>query len=171
MRALRRFFARLLASAVRRQDEDRLNQEIEEHLALQAEENLRAGLSPAEARRQALLKFGAVEAVKESYRDERGLPLLETVLRDARHGIRQLRKSPGFALTATTILALGIGANTAVFSVANAVVFAPFPFTQPNRLVHIFESDLGEGYRRADQSNRISVRNGVSELARAGALL
>lgn len=161
MRALRRFFARLRASAARRQHENRLKQEIEEHLALQAEENLRAGLSPIEARRQAALKFGAVEAIKEEYRGERGFLSLEAVLRDACHGIRQLRKSPGFALTAITILALGIGANTGVFSVANAVVFAPLPFKQPNRLVHIFESDLGERYRRGDKSNLISVRNGV----------
>jgi hypothetical protein len=92
-----------------------LNDEIEEHLALQTEENLRTGLAPFEACRQALLKFGAVESIKEDYRDERRLPYLETLLREMRHAIRQLRKFPGFALIASRSLASAL-ARISAFS-------------------------------------------------------
>jgi hypothetical protein len=160
VRLLRRFVAQLGACIMVRPNEERLKQEMEEHLALQTEENLRAGSSPAEARRQAVLKFGAVAAIKEDYWSERGLPALETVVRDARHGMRHLRKSPGFALTAIIILALGIGANTAVYSVAKAVIFSPLPFPSPDRLVHVFEGTLGERFQPG-VNNLITVRNGV----------
>jgi hypothetical protein len=92
MRTLRRFLKRLAFWATTRPDEERLRAEIEEHLALQTAENLRAGLSPVEARRQAVLKFGAIEAMKESYRDQRGLPSLETLIQDTRHALRRLRR-------------------------------------------------------------------------------
>src|SRR5438876_9028287 len=117
MRTLRRFVRRLVSWARTQRDEERLRAEIEEHLALQTAENLRAGLSPVEARRQAVLKFGAVEAVKEEYRDQRGLPFLEMLLQDVRYGLRQLSSNPGLTLTVLLTLALGIGANTAIFTV------------------------------------------------------
>jgi hypothetical protein len=82
MSSLRRFLTRLFNSATRRAQEERLREEIEEHVALQTEENLRAGFSPVEARRQAMLKFGGVEAMKQDYRAERGLPLIENLARD-----------------------------------------------------------------------------------------
>jgi hypothetical protein len=85
MRTLRRFLKRLGSSATGRQAEERLREEFEQHLALQTAENVRVGMSPVEARRQAVLKFGAVEGLKESYRDQRGLPLIETILQDTRH--------------------------------------------------------------------------------------
>jgi macrolide transport system ATP-binding/permease protein len=149
MRALRRFLARLWVCTMGRRGEERLRHEIEKHLVLQTEENVRAGLSPAEARRQAMLKFGAVEAIKEEYRDSRGLPLLETLLRDTRHGIWQLRKSPTFAFTATVTLALGIGANTAIYSVAKAVILRLSLFQ--NRTVWFTSSrvTLANGFTRA----------------------
>lgn len=140
-----------------------MRQEIEEHLALQTEENIRAGLPPAEARRQAVLKFGGIEAIKDEYRDQRGLPFIEALLRDSRYSIRQLRKSPGFAVTAIAILALGIGANTAVYSVAKGVVFAPLPFPRSDRLALIFEADadeLGKRFKPGDR-NLSSVRPGT----------
>src|SRR5919106_4671562 len=112
MRALRRHLNRLRHWVVRRRDDERLRGEIEEHLALQTAENLRAGLSPLEARRQAQLKFGAVESVKEHYRDEQGLPGLDSPVRDVRYGIRALFRSPGFTLVTVASMALGIGANT-----------------------------------------------------------
>ena len=92
MKSLRRFLARVATLATRRAQDERLREEIEEHIALQTGENLRAGLSPMETRRRAMLKFGGVEAVKEDYRAERGLLLIENLLQDARYAIRSLQR-------------------------------------------------------------------------------
>ena len=129
--SLKRFLARLLNSALRRRDDKRLQEEIEEHLALQTAHNLRAGLSPSEARRQALLKFGAVEAIQEEYWAEGGLAFLETLLQDLRFGWRSLRTSPGFTAVAVVTLALGIGANTAIFSMVDTLMIRPLPVQHP----------------------------------------
>src|SRR5438552_5000545 len=109
MNALRRFLNRLAGSITSGDSEERLREEVEEHIALQTAENIRAGFPLAEARRQAILKFGAVEALKEDYRDQRGLPFLETLMQDTRHALRRLRKAPAFAITAIVTVALGIG--------------------------------------------------------------
>src|SRR6516164_9879636 len=95
MRTVRRFFTRLFSLTARRAQEERLKEEIEEHIALQTDANLRAGLSPTEARRQAKLKFGGVEAMKEDYRAERGFVLIENLLQDVRFAIRSLSRTPG----------------------------------------------------------------------------
>jgi predicted permease len=139
MKLLRRLLARFLASsfnpAKRRRDEERLREEIEEHLALEAAENLRAGMTPAEARRQAILNFGAVEAIKETYRAERGLPFVETLLQDLRFALRMLFKNRGFAVIAILTLAIGIGANTTIFSVINAVMLRPLQVEDSQHLL------------------------------------
>jgi predicted permease len=125
MKSLRRFFTRLFNSATRRAQDERLREEIEEHIALQTDENLRAGLSPIEARRQAMLKFGGVEAMKEDYRAERGMVLIENLVRDIQFAFRMLRKSPGFAAVAVITLAVAIGANAVVFGVLNGLILRP----------------------------------------------
>ena len=135
MRVLRRFFNRLIFWTKVQHDEDRLQAEIEEHLALQTAENVRAGLSPTEARRQAVLKFGAVESIREDYRAQKGLPFLETLIQDTRYALRRLRKSPAFTITTVLILALGIGATTSIFTLVHAVNNEVPGSGQPRRIV------------------------------------
>jgi predicted permease len=137
MKSLRRFGRRLTSWARRDRNEERLRAEIEAHLALQTEDNVRGGLSSDEARRQAVLKFGAVEAIKEDYRDQRGLPSLEALLRDARHAVRRLRKSPAFTFTVVLTLALGIGATTSIFTLVHAVLMKSLPVADPAELYRV----------------------------------
>jgi putative ABC transport system permease protein len=115
--------------------------EIASHVAMLTEENLRAGMMPAQAERSARLTFGGVEAVKESYRDERGLPWLESLFTDVRYAVRGLRKSAGFTLTAVAALAVGIGSTTAIFSIVNALLLKPLPFPDPDRLMMLTIAD------------------------------
>ena len=127
MRSLRRFLTRLFNSATRRAREERLREEIEEHVALQTAENLRAGLSPIEARRQAMLKFGGVEAMKQDYRAERGLLFIENLLGDLRNAVRTIRRMPGLAAVIIVSLAVGIGVNTTIFSWIQLILLEPMP--------------------------------------------
>ena len=150
MKAVKRFVNRVIGIAGRRAHEDRLREEIEGHIALQTEDNLRAGLSPSEARRQALLKFGAVEAMQEEYWVEGGLAFFETLLQDLRFGWRSLRTSPGFTAVAVATLALGIGANTAIFSMVDALMIRPLPVQHPLDLTFLaFPRDPGSKSVRA----------------------
>ena len=104
---------------------------------MQTADNVRAGLSPDEARRQAVLKFGPIEAIKDSYRDEQRLPVVDDFVQDVRYTLRQLRKAPLFTLTATISLAMGIGANAAVFTVVERVLLRPLPVSNPHELVYV----------------------------------
>jgi predicted permease len=141
----------------RRKAEERLRAEIEDHIARQTVENRRAGVSAVEARRRAVLKFGAVEAVKESYRDQRGLPFLETLLRDVRHALRGLRKAPVFAVTTVLTLALGIGATTSIFTLVHAVLLKSLAVSNPDDLYRLGREThccMWGGYR---QNNEFSI--------------
>jgi len=107
--------------------EDELDAEVRSHLEMAIAANLGKGLSADEARREALRAFGGVEQTKESYREQRGLPMIETTLQDLRFGLRMLRRSPGFSVLAIVCLTLGIGANAAVFSWVEGILFRPYP--------------------------------------------
>jgi MacB-like periplasmic core domain len=177
MRAVRRFFKRLSSWARTRQDEERLRAEIEEHLALLTAENLRSGLSAGEARRQAMLKFGAVEAISEDYRDRKGLPFMETLLQDTRFAVRRLRKSPSFTVTAILMLALGIGATTSIFTLVHAVLLKSLPVANPAELYRLGKESrccFQGGYSQDKEFSQVSYQlykylkdntKGFSELA------
>jgi predicted permease len=145
MRRLRGWLLRL-GGLFRRERRDReLAAEMDSHLQMHIEENLRVGMSAAEARRQALMKLGGVEQTKEIYRDRRGLPLFETLFQDFRFAARMFIKNPGFTAVAVLTLALGIGANAVVFSVVNALVFRPLPVERPNELAFLENKRYGPG--------------------------
>jgi len=135
MRRMRAWVVRLGGLFHKERRERELADEIEVCLQMHIEDYVRSGLSQEEARRRALIELGGVEATKEHYRDRRGIPLLETFLRDLRFSFRMLRKNPAFTLIAVVTLTLGIGANTAIFSVVYSVLLKPLPYRDPSRLV------------------------------------
>jgi putative ABC transport system permease protein len=164
-----------------RRDRD-LAAEMDSHVDMHIEDNLRLGMMPEEARRQALIKLGGIEPAKESYRDRRGIPILETTIQDLRFGIRALGKNLAFGMIAIITLALGVGANTAIFSVVKAVLLNQLPYRQPDRLVALGEDDSGDkrpetiGYATAFDWRRLShsfesmslYRDGVGAIVEKG---
>lgn len=130
--------ARLRALFQRTRLDRELDDELRFHLEMQIDDNIRGGMSPQEARYAALRALGPQEPMKEHYRDRRSFAALESVIQDLRYALRTLRNSPGYTLTALTVLALAIGANTAMFSILNAVLFRPLPFRSPGQLAMLW---------------------------------
>jgi len=142
--------------------------ELKSHLQLHMEDNLRAGMSEKQARREALMKLGGIEQTKEAYRERRGLPVLETLVQDFRYSLRALHKNPGFTCIAALTLALGIGANTAIFSMVNALLLHPYNFRELDQLAKVWEDrgvDEGIDARRisAPDADEVRARTQVFE--------
>ena len=149
---MRRLLHRLLGFLRKKGSEQDLDDELAFHLEMETEAQLRQGVSASEARFAALRRFGGVSRTKEEYREQRGLPMIETLLQDLRYAWRMLLKSPGFTAAATLTLALGIGANTYIFSVVDALVLRPVEFPDPSKVVALWERLPGSGINRNELS-------------------
>ncbi|MEO8483079.1 MAG: ABC transporter permease [Acidobacteriota bacterium] len=140
MRRVRAWMLRVRDLFGGRPAEADFNAELESHLQLHIDDNLRAGMSPAEARRHASITLGGIEGVREAHRDRRRLPLIDVLRRDVRFASRQLRRSPGFAAAAILVLALGMASTVTILAFVDAALLRPLPYQQPTRLVDVTES-------------------------------
>ena len=152
MAPLTKFLAALRVRLLGNRSESDLSAELQFHLECKIDENLRAGMSPAEARCQALLTFGGVDPIKEACRDQWAFRWIEDLAKDLRYGIRLLLKAPGFTVVAILTLALGTGATTAIFCVVNAVILRPLPYREPDRIVKLTMTNLPKGINDASVS-------------------
>jgi putative ABC transport system permease protein len=148
MKSLRAVWLRFAGMFSRQQREEDFAAELESHVQMQIEDNVRGGMSPEEARRVAVIKLGGVEQTKQAYRERGTVPFLEGLNQDVRFALRQFAKHPGFALTTVFVLAIGIGAATAIFSAVYPVVFKPLPYPDSRRLTMVWEMGGGGAPRQ-----------------------
>jgi len=176
VRQARGWLMRLFGLFHRKQREREFAEELESHLALHIADNLRTGMSPEEARRLALIKLGGVTLTQERYREQRGLPMLETLFQDLRFGLRMLWKRPGLSLLAILALAIGIGPITAIFSLINGLLLRPLPYREPEALMTIWRSNPARNFHEypmsvpnfLDHQERDQVFASVSAFAPGG---
>jgi macrolide transport system ATP-binding/permease protein len=165
MKVIKRFLARVGNLVGRRGTEERLREEIAEHIALQTEENLRAGMAKVEARRQAMLKFGGVESMKEVYRSERGLMFVENFVQDVRYALRSLRRTAGLTAFVVFTLALGIGMASGTFSMVDALIFRPYPVPRPNEIVTAVGTTHDSNYEHFSYREYLDIRDKTQSYA------
>ena len=167
MRYVRAAIARIAGFFAGPRADDDLREELQAHLEMQTAENIRRGMPPDEARRQALLASGGLTRAVEAVRDQRGLPWVENIAADFRYALRSLRRSPAFATVVVITLALGMGANTAIFSVVRGVLLKPLPHRDGDRLVYLRHSMDGPGGANINFSvpEVRDFRNGARSLA------
>jgi len=147
MRALRAWLLRLWAMFRREARDTELSEELESHVQMHIEDNLRRGMNPQQARREALMKLGGVAQTEESYRERRGLPIVEVLLQDLRFGARMLRKNPGFTAVAVVTLALGIAVNATMFSLVSAFLLRRPPGREPQRVVVVSSVNPNQAFQ------------------------
>jgi putative ABC transport system permease protein len=171
MRHIRAALARLAGVFTKHRLDDDLRDELQSHLDMETAENIRRGMNPADARRKALLASGGLTVAAESVRAQRGLPWLESIAADIKYALRALRHSPAFTSIVVITLALGIGANTAIFSVVRGVLLKPLPHRDGDRLVYLRQSTDVSGGENAlfsvpevrDFHNGASALGGIAE--------
>src|SRR5690349_392618 len=140
MRKLRAWVLRFKGLFLKDARERDLADELESHLQMHIDDNIRSGMSPEEARRVAVMKLGGVDQAKEAYRDRATIPFVESAVQDLRFTLRQLRKNPAFTVTATAMVALGIGASVAIFAFVDAALIKPLPYQDTGRLLFVTET-------------------------------
>jgi macrolide transport system ATP-binding/permease protein len=142
IKRVRSWISRLAGILPSDRRERELADELESHLQMHIDDNIRAGMTPAQARRHALLTLGGVTSTAQAYRERRSVPVLENLVQDVRFALRQLRKNGGFTCTAILMLALGMCASVAIFAFVDAALLKPLPYRNPTRLVGVFGSTI-----------------------------
>jgi putative ABC transport system permease protein len=172
VRTLRRAWHRAIGFFTGGSAEREFAAELESHLDMHVADNICAGMTPEAARRHAAMKLGTIAAVSESQREQRGLPRLESLVQDVRHCWRGLRRNPGFALACIGTLALGIGINSAIFSVVNGVLFAPLPYAAPDRLISIWtrHPEVHNDLSAMSAANALDLKRMVTTVSQLEAL-
>ena len=171
-RSLRAWLLRVAGFVRSASGEREFADELKSHIDLHVADNLRAGMTPAEARRRALMKLGSVAAVQEAHRERRGLPALESLMQDAAYAVRGLARNRAFAAACIVTLALGIGVNTAIFSVVYGVLFAPLPYARPEQLITIWTShpEIRRQANAMSRENAIDLERMMSTISGLGLL-